>query len=127
MNSKTSEVLKFKKIDPNMSCARIGLLVGLTRERVRQILSKNGVETGWPKRYCRVCGKRIKTFKSICGHCKVELNNLLVFKKCPVCLNMFGVPVRALKYHSKTQGPRKYCSNSCRLSIFVKTVHKESN
>lgn len=86
----TKSVIFFRKERPEFTCAEIARRVGLTRERVRQILFEAGLSTtregygesiicpdcGGPKnsapKRCRDCNHKAHLVELICANCLTE-------------------------------------------------------
>jgi predicted Zn-ribbon and HTH transcriptional regulator len=70
----TQRVLAIRAADPERLAAHIAKEVGVSPERVRQILKKHGLPTNmWHPSHCRDCGKQIKHKSIRCRACYHKL------------------------------------------------------
>jgi hypothetical protein len=100
----------------------IGDKVGVSRERVRQILdSENKPTRHWkPKHYCQRCGKElvpIHSNSSVCRnkYCSKECKTPIIQVTCSNCRKLF--PKREMEVIWWTNSENRqffFCSNKCR-------------
>jgi len=141
-------VTQIRQDNPEMTLLAIGNIVGITRERVRQILKKAGMETRSTKEVyerrplhlkfgnkpCPTCDKLVlyrKTPKF--GyypkyHAECRPGTLMVDVVCPYCDKSFQLD--KLAYSKKLQrlqnGSQKaiYCSHRCVINAYWDSVHQ---
>ncbi|MCD6421954.1 DUF2116 family Zn-ribbon domain-containing protein [bacterium] len=111
------EVVLLRVTHPELSCAEIGRRVGLTRERVRQILSKFKLPTRAkrePQGYCAFCGKPLYKKRKFCSaRCRSDYSKFcVVVCKCANCGKLFKRKLSGMKYHRK-HGGNLFCSKKC--------------
>lgn len=109
------QISELRKLRPCLPAAEIARQVGISRERVRQILSKLGLPTDTRvSRLCIVCSKRLNgkaNYKYCSKDCQYQDSHILV--RCDNCGNLKQVG----KSHIITQTKRYqhfFCSKYCR-------------
>ncbi len=106
----TKEIVALRKKYPCYSLQKIGKLAGLSRERIRQILSRAGERTArLPHGNCLHCGKVLTRRKArFCnGDCRHLYSNPEI--ECSQCGVHFRRQLSSL-YHNKTLF---FCSKRC--------------
>lgn len=117
--STQTEAIRLRQENPTWTLQQIGDVVGVSRERVRQVLKKNSIQTIHyiEKPYCKNCGNPAKPRRKFCGpKCRYDYGQVEIV--CIVC----GVKKqrstawynRMLKDPSYTgNGSRVFCSKKC--------------
>ena len=114
-----TQIIKMKTADPDMTLESIGREVGVSRERVRQVLSKEGIKTSKDDPTCADCGVILrpsvikpytdpKTNKRYCKSCR----NTMVFGiyQCHTC----GKEVKRRKKQIRNrQQKHVFCNKTC--------------
>jgi len=115
------KVKELRSIDPNKPASTIARQIGISRERVRQIL----IELNLPTKFqtptlCSKCGKKLKWGKKpggplFCKTCRSEnYHNKHTTKIiCPYCNRQFTRENSYIKRSLKL-GQKFFCSYSCR-------------
>lgn len=121
------KVIAQRTTHPNRSMAAIASEVGVSRERVRQILKEEGMVTDpRPKHYCR-CGKQIPVRPSYCSTaCQQDakqerLQAKLTTLVCTICQQPFQLNAKRVIYqrahfNKLKGGPTwrgRFCSKTC--------------
>ena len=107
-------VVYLRELSPCMTLAQIGDKVGLTRERVRQLLKVSGLSTAAyrpppPMVECLNCGKPT-IHKMFCSsHCRWDYAHPLV--ECSECHHLFRRAKSQLSI--KKPGEKLFCSQYC--------------
>jgi DNA-directed RNA polymerase subunit RPC12/RpoP len=129
-------VIKLREKSPCMTLQAIGDRCGVSRERVRQILKSEGMETKHfdtrVKYYCTRCGKRIldpytrnngaKTPRKLCLLCSHEVHHVKVI--CSICGKDFEIKTSALLDRvNRAKGGGLYCSVACSGKAKAKYDH----
>ncbi len=102
--------------NPNLTNGEIGELMGVGRERVRQLLllekisiRKQKKALRLEKEKCPICGKSKKETSNICVSCYRERHNVTLI--CEVCNKEF------VRYKSQAEregvGTPRFCSRAC--------------
>ena len=119
-----------------MTLQAIGDKCGVSKERVRQILQSEGMETKHvdtrTKYYCSRCGKRIldpytrengnKTPRGLCYACSQEWHHVKV--KCSVCGKEFEIKTGVLMARLRRSKSKEIiCSIACRNKAKCKYDH----
>ena len=122
METNREKIILYKKEHPDWTLAYIGSLIGVTKQRVRQVLLTNNLPTKRLKEYCFpciVCKTLIlskNTSKVICSdECKKKLLwvNLLC-TNCKISISRLkSVLARDLR---KKPNKLFFCSKSCNIS-----------
>ena len=108
-------VVALKLENPNMRASEIHRIVGVERERVRQILVKNNLPTkvDTVKPTCEDCGTEVSYGSKRCRDC--FLSKSWATSECAKCGNEIKYSVSHDKYRMKTgrySGDR-YCKREC--------------
>ena len=128
--------IKLRKRNPCMTLQDIGDKCGVTKERVRQILQSEGMETkhidNRTKYYCSRCGKRIfgpyirndgiKMPRKLCNTCYDEWHHVKV--TCSVCGKEFEIKTGVLMARLRRSKSKEIiCSIACRNKAKCKYDH----
>ncbi len=116
------DLISLKKKFPCYTLQQIGNEYGITKERVRQILSSEGVDTTLynPKKICQKCGgKKEKGQRKYCKKCADELQYIHI--RCEKCHRLFRRSVHYVIYNNPEH---MFCSNKCRGSYVKNSRHK---
>lgn len=110
----TTKVLEILEGDPNLSYSTIGDVVGVTRERVRQIARKNGypARMGIPKpeKICQICGKAYYTKNLYCSPgCGYKARRKRISLICQQCGNTIERPPSNIRNESGNY----FCNRDC--------------
>jgi len=111
---------------PEWTLDAIGKEIGVTRERVRQILKKRGLPTKAKRtpKLCAVCSIRIETSRKFCSTECRKKNSRITFL-CSFC----GLSVEWPKSVYNAQKRRGYrnihCSRECSIRHIWKIRHEE--
>jgi len=114
------DLVSFKKRNPCYNLSHIGDKFGLTKERVRQILSSEGIDTTLynPKKMCRQCGDRKEEGQRLyCKKCADDRKYISV--RCPQCHRLFRREAYYVIYYNPDH---MFCTRNCQ-SLFVKNSH----
>ena len=117
LSSKGKKVIQYRKKFPEMRTAEIAKVVGLTRERVRQILRDEGLSTRIsPKaqRYCSQCKNPVSGSTVTCRKCIRE--NAWVIVPCSTCGADKEVRKSTHRYRQKEESHysgKYYCNRQC--------------
>jgi hypothetical protein len=118
-----SLVISLRTANPRLSTVEIGREVGVTRERVRQILKSERLPTRPPSEYfCPDCGRATRRTTSTglpsrCPACHaVYLSLLWVDIPCAWCGEIKPMLLSQLK---KVPSAKRYCNRSHRSSAFA--------
>ena len=110
------EIIEYRTKYPEMTLLEIGNIVGVSRERVRQILSSEQLQTKSLKRQppiipdCKTCGNKVPTAKRIyCSEeCRRPVKQIL---KCDYCKKeMIFAPSL---YNARNRAIKVHCSREC--------------
>lgn len=114
--SKKQRVLALRETDPSLPSVRIAETVGLTRERVRQILKEAGLPTYLPRHYgyCASCGNDIPRGRTL--YCSLECRHAAVRVTFNCALCGTSKTLRRSAYNAQVRRGYKnmYCSVGCR-------------
>ena len=131
-----NHVIKLRQKSPCMTLQAIGEKCGVTKERVRQILQSEEMETKHidtkTKYYCSRCGKRIvdtstrkdgtKLPRKLCKNCYDEAHHVKV--TCSVCGKEFEIKTGVLMARLRRSKSKKIiCSAVCRGKAISKYDH----
>ena len=131
-----NHVIKLRQKSPCMTLQAIGEKCGVTKERVRQILQSEEMETKHidtkTKYYCSRCGKRIvdtstrkdgtKLPRKLCKNCYDEWHHVKV--TCSVCGKEFEIKTGVLMARLRRSKSKKIiCSAVCRGKAISKYDH----
>ncbi len=120
MKRKAHRAMDLRRANPCLSTAAIARKVGLSKQRVWQILSAAGLPTkAWRQRYaCFRCGavleRRIK--RGLCGKCFKESRRLELV--CDVCGRHFLREGKVVVMGAKLGYKSFFCSRKC-LGRFI--------
>ena len=114
------DIANYKGENPCLSCASIGRKFGISRERVRQILSDIGLKTRVRKLYyCKICGKQVSRTRfyvpKICDECKRQ-RIIQVF--CDYCGGLFLRRARLVVILAKRGYNHSFHNHSCQQKYF---------
>lgn len=108
--------------DPALKLREIGALVGVTRERVRQLVLKQGLtrikslgRPRMPRLPCRICGEPVESLGSKV-HTACLSARRWVELTCPACGRRYKRDNSQLRYRAKDSrytGERPRCSKQC--------------
>ena len=119
-------VFTLREDHPDWTLDAIGKEVGVTRERVRQILKKKGMPTKSKRipKLCSVCGVRVEASRKFCSPECRRKNSSITFQ-CSFC----GVDVtwaRSVYNAQKRRGYKNiHCSRECSIRHIWKIRHDE--
>ena len=123
-----TRVKEIRATNPCLSMLKIGKQVGISRERVRQILKSEKMRTKIPtksKTYtCAVCGKKfslspsdiIRGCTGLCCSRQCRTKYCAITFICEVCGREFTCPQSEVLYHARNpNGPKRgrFCSKQC--------------
>ncbi len=111
-------VVKLRQENPSMTLTKIAYIVGISRERVRQLLVDASLPTQIPKQtfQCPMCGKQVrKLIRS--GFCslKCQAASRMMTLICDYCGNTFTRPDYKAVYNTTLKGYKGhfFCSREC--------------
>lgn len=116
------DIADYKGENPCLSCASIGRTFGISRERVRQILTDIGQKTrAIIPHYCKVCGKQI--FKKVgrryvprmCEECKSQR---IILVSCDYCGELFPRRAKLVVTLSKRGYNHTFHNYSCQQNYY---------
>ncbi len=110
-----AKVIRFRKDNPCMSCASIARKVGVSRERVRQLLARSHLRTRVKvSKTCSGCGKRL-SYNTITGLCRQCLSaQAHITLVCDYCGKEFTRLACMLTYQIGKRGYQHvYCNRKC--------------
>jgi hypothetical protein len=122
--SVTSKVLEILAGNPTLPYSTIGGVVGVTRERVRQIAQKNGYPTrvgtakSKPEKICQICGKAFYTKNLYCSaDCGYKARRKRIILICHQCGSTIERPPSIMRnkngnFFFNRECYRKWISNS---------------
>ena len=115
-SSRTEQIVTLREDNPCSTGASIARAVGVSRERVRQVLSKRGLENSrvTPKKMCLNCGKILpyRRTRYCTWGCHKEHHRIPI--ECPVCGKIFHlVPSQVLYRLHRSKTGNLYCSRYC--------------
>ena len=110
------KAINYKRYDPDMRVSEISRKVGLSRERVRQILKERGLSTTLSKNvtYCSDCGKELNRGAARCSSCIKKGAYITI--NCHFCGKEKDIPSSIYKYRNKDEKRYKgnfYCDRTC--------------
>ena len=113
------QVAAIKKENPDRQPIDIARELGITRQRVSQILKRLGYPPGRirkPKLYCISCGKKLSPYTkgNLCRTCYIAdlKEKIWVELTCPVCGRLFA-RTRSYVRAACRRRQRLFCSHSC--------------
>jgi hypothetical protein len=110
------QVFEIRQQYPTTSATEIARQIGVTRERVRQILNELDLPTSFelPPRYCPDCGAPILSKQIRCGQCYARAHHITL--RCVHCGKVFlrlrGQVAREIR-RRKHAPQRAFCSREC--------------
>jgi hypothetical protein len=119
-------VFTLREEHPDWTLDAIGKEVGVTRERVRQILKKKGMPTKSTRipKVCSVCGIRVETSRKFCSSECRKKNSSITFK-CSFC-NVDVTWAKSVFNAQKRRGYKNiHCSRECSIRHVWKIRHDE--
>ena len=109
-------VLALREANPTLPAVRIAETVGITRERVRQILKEEGLPTYIPRHYgyCELCGSNIPHGRKLYCSTNCRFQAKRVTFNCALCGK--SKTLRRSAYNAQVKRGYKYmyCSVVCR-------------
>ena len=117
LNAKGRKVVQLREKYPDMRASEIGKIVGLTRERVRQILKSQGLSTTVEKpkpNNCDLCGEPVSGDTS--RHMKCIQEEAWVIVPCATCGADRKVRSSTHKYRQQNgthYTGKYYCNRKC--------------
>lgn len=141
-----AQIIQLKEDQPELTLAEIGSQVGLTRERVRQILHKEGLPTisnkmppDWgthkkPRGNCVICGEQIGSDRPLLvKYCGTECRNegLAKYRKtvinktsyttfnCANCGKEHSIRTALYNVQRKRGYKNQYCGNKCKVEVAI--------
>jgi len=125
---KRSDIMQLRLDNPTMTLEEMGQQVGLTRERIRQILKHNNVPTRaiskYPQRKCANCQKpltntqgsmlHVRASSPAISYCNTQCrqSKLYDYYPCDYCGRLVWKRKKEYK-HLKTLSQTFHCSHSC--------------
>jgi len=119
---KKDEILALFEEHPNGTLRFLADKVGLSRERVRQVLAEQGLRTvrarGRGKtrifKHCVLCNRRKKTTSPYCIHCRKMFFPRKSVIICEECGKRFERGFGEIRSREKRGHKARFCSRSCR-------------
>jgi DNA-binding CsgD family transcriptional regulator len=118
MGNITQNVVECRDRQPDISASAIARTLGISRERVRQILKRAGCETDIKRHrhitiHCRVCGRSIGNSKSgLCHDCKYDA--VPTFEvKCSMCGALKSLRDTGDNHVHKANNRHWFCDRHC--------------
>jgi len=119
-------VFTLREENPEWTLDAIGKTVGVTRERVRQILKKKGLPTKARKtpKLCVVCSMRVESSRKFCSpECRKKSSSITF--KCSFC-NVDVTWARSVYNAQKRRGYKNiHCSRECSIRHIWEIRHEE--
>ena len=110
-----SKVIRLRLKHPCMPSSRIAEKMGVSRERIRQILKDAGVTTHFakPKYHCVDCGKELRRKAIRCRECFIKHSFILII--CDECnAPFYRRKSDILQYPCSNTYGHLFCSRHCR-------------
>ena len=114
--ARRKKIIRLRILYPNHTLTEIGKTVGVTRERVRQILQEENLPTSRPKKVytCIDCDQELSSPRQRCPQCTLDLHWPEVV--CNDCNNIFRI--RRSNLNRKMKDPRyttasNFCNRIC--------------
>ena len=113
------------------SKSELARMFGVSKERVRQIVLKDGLEPylrprgspGRPRPRCARCGKPVSKGARLCADCYAELRwRGTVTLRCHWCGRDFALPLSRYEAKLRAGQRRFFCSQECRLAWWAQTL-----
>jgi len=121
MTTTREQVVEMRRVDPKARQIDMAAEIGVSRERVRQILLDEGLRGAYPvppspKSYCDVCGVAFRNSKNVtCRPCRTARSYVTV--PCGYCQK----PVlRRAKALDRQKHGDSFCTGSHRTKYFVR-------
>lgn len=117
-------VQRIRQTYPASTASEISRILGISRERVRQLLSKAKLLTNFrlPNSLCLVCAGEIPAYQKYCSRiCQYSVHRITI--KCAHCEKDFTISKSSYRIR-REQNKNLYCSNWCRLHVFRGNVAK---
>ena len=111
------DIVRIRRQEPCATLQNIGSRCGVTRERVRQILAKEGLPTAKITGYCRECGEPLtQKYQRYCPNkCfniyRQRMKNILV--SCSYCGNLFPRERSAINAMAARDYQHAFCNHIC--------------
>ena len=109
-------VLELRETNPSLAAVRIAEILNITRERVRQILKKEGLPTHIPRHYgfCAVCSQDMPATRTryCSAECRIVATRVTI--TCTFCGNSKTLRRSAYNAQVKRGYKHMYCSVKCR-------------
>lgn len=128
LTARDQRVIDYRQANPCSTGTQIGQALGISRERARQIVVKNGLWHGHIKKQheCRNCGKPVYHKRMFCNR-KCQYEYLHVQIVCDNCGTIFRRLASDILYRLGEQ--HLFCSKKCRNSWMknhaIKTISKK--
>ena len=106
------QVIALRKEHPEWRLGDIGDVVGITRERVRQILRTEGLPTRQPRTLCAWCSIPIKKAHKYCSRAHRHAASLAAYT-CELCGRVFFRNKKQVDKHREKFFAARWCSNQC--------------
>ena len=146
-----AQIIQLKEDHPELTLDEIGSQVGLTKERVRQILHKEGLPTisskmpsDWnthkkPRGNCIICGDQIGSYRSITSkYCGTECRNEGLARNrrtgisktsyttfnCDNCGKEHSIRTALYNTQKKRGYKNQYCGNKCKVEVAISKALK---
>lgn len=117
-NNASQLIIDYRQSNPNMTLVEIGDLVGVSKERVRQILAKANIETRSTNRIpkslpnCKNCGKPVPSRGRLYCSNECQHPNGKTKINCHYCDK--EIILRSAEYRTRIQRARYiHCSKEC--------------
>ena len=122
-------VLALRRQQPQLNATKIASQLGVSRERVRQILKKAGLPTSFSSgpRHCSSCGKRlfynVRKF-GMCQSCLTASRHNQVYKTfvCELCGQPFERRMSEVRTAQKHGRRTRWCSKRCQVKSMGKAM-----
>ena len=119
-STRPAQIVALKQANPTMLAVDIAKAVGVSRERVRQVLTKAGLPTHHPLWRCERCGlgtsdRNHSRRRGLCTQCaeaqrKTAMTVMDCCDRCGVRMT-WRLPSQI---HKAGNGTKRYCSTACR-------------
>ena len=134
-----NRVIELRQENPDMTLKAIGEKVGISRERVRQILKREGLTTvstnghttsyRVPRGKCKTCGDQIGLDKELdakyCSRACIQTKGRAIsFITCYRCGKVKSAPKTEAKWRA-IKNEHTYCSRTCVTKAFWENISPE--
>jgi len=123
-STRTQYIISLRERNPCMTLARIGDIVGVSGERIRQILKTHNVETKAIYRQsrvtCELCGTPTSNRHFCSRACQSKASRVQAV--CDCCGKLFEMRKSQLLGRTKAGYKHIFCSQSCRSKYFWQHV-----